>query len=177
MPEEPPSYFSPKLEVRPVAEKGGQGIFARAFIPAGELLLIESGVILNSRQVAAVGHTFSIQVEEDAFICPHHDHDPAYRINHSCNPNVGVVGQITFVALRDIAPGEEICYDYAMTDGVAYDEFTCACGQPTCRGRVTGNDWMRPELWERYGDHFSPYLLPRIRHLQAGEKRDHAQVS
>ena len=51
--------------------------------------------------------------------------------------------------MRAIAQGEEICLDYAMCDGSSYDEFDCTCGLPDCRGRVTGEDWKRPELWER----------------------------
>lgn len=142
------------------------GIFAREPIRAGELLLAMGGKILSHRGLAATGHTFSIQIEEDAFMCPIQD-EKAYRINHSCTPNAGVSGQITFVALRDITPGEEVCYDYAMTDGIPYDEFECHCGTPNCRHHVTGNDWKLPELWARYGEHFSPYLLRRIHQLQA----------
>lgn len=166
--EEPPStcYFSPKLEVRPNPAKGGYGIYARAPICAGELLLIVGGKIINNEQLAEVEHTFSIQVEEDAYICPIQD-EKAYRINHSCDPTAGVVGQVTFVALRDLAPGEEICYDYTMTDGGPYDEFECHCGSPNCRQYVTGNDWKRPELWERYAGHFSPYLQRRIEQFRA----------
>jgi hypothetical protein len=54
-----------------------------------------------------------------------------------------------------------------MSDGSAYDEFECQCNTPHCRGRVTGNDWANPDLWERYGRHFSPYLLRRIEKLRA----------
>lgn len=164
--EESSCYFSPRLVVRAVEEKGGLGIFATEAIPAGQLLLVMGGKILNHEQVTQVGHTFSIQVEEDAYICPLQPEN-AYRINHCCDPNAGVVGQINFVALRDIAAGEEICYDYAMTDGSPYDEFECRCGKSTCRQHVTGSDWQLPELWQRYGDHFSPYLQRRIRHLQS----------
>lgn len=66
----------------------------------------------------------------------------------------------------DIAPGEEICLDYAMCDGSAYDEFECGCGSPNCRGYVSGDDWKRPELWERYKGYFSPYLQRRIDRLK-----------
>ncbi len=52
--------------------------------------------------------------------------------------------------------------DYAMCDGSPYDEFDCECGSPLCRGRVTGEDWRNPELWQRYAGHFSPYLARRI---------------
>jgi hypothetical protein len=75
-------------------------------------------------------------------------------------------GQIVVVAMRPIMPGEEICFDYAMTDGSPYDEFDCACGSPTCRGRVSGDDWRRPELWARYQGYFSPYLQRRIENLR-----------
>ena len=53
-----------------------------------------------------------------------------------------------------------------MCDGTPYDEFECACGTSLCRGRVTGEDWRNPELWERYAGHFSPYLERRIKALK-----------
>jgi SET domain-containing protein len=158
-------YVSPKLEVRQAPGKGN-GLFAREPIRKGELLLVMGGDIITPEQLATLSHTYSIQVEDDLYIAPIGE-QRAYKINHSCNPTAGPVGQITFVALRDIAPNEEVCYDYAMTDGGPYDEFECHCGTPTCRGKVTGNDWMLPELWARYGGHFTPYLQRRIDQLQA----------
>ena len=74
-------------------------------------------------------------------------------------------GPIALVAMRRIQPGEEICYDYAMSDGSDYDEFGCLCGAANCRGSVTGNDWRSRDLWKRYRSHFSPYLQRRIRKL------------
>ena len=68
--------------------------------------------------------------------------------------------------MHTILPGEEVTIDYAMCDGTAYDEFDCACGAATCRGRVTGADWRNPALWERYAGHFSPYLERRIAALR-----------
>jgi hypothetical protein len=71
-------------------------------------------------------------------------------------------GQIVLVAMREIAPGEEICFDYAMTDSYPYDEFACRCGSTRCRKRVTAADWRRIDLQERYRGFFSPYLQKRI---------------
>ena len=45
-----------------------------------------------------------------------------------CDPNCVPSGNVVLVALRDIAVGEELSYDYATTDGSDYDEFECACG-------------------------------------------------
>ena len=48
---------------------------------------------------------------------------PADWVNHSCEPNCGLSGQIALVALRRLEPGEEVCFDYAMSDGSPYDQF------------------------------------------------------
>src|SRR5690242_18822928 len=81
--------------------------------------------------------------------------------NHSCEPNIGVQGQIVFVAMRDIAAGEELTHDWATTDDDTY-EMECHCGAATCRGIITGQDWRKPELQEKYRDYLSWYLLQKI---------------
>ncbi|WP_345325886.1 SET domain-containing protein [Candidatus Villigracilis proximus] len=63
-------------------------------------------------------------------------------VNHSCNPNAGLSGQIGLVAMRDIEIGEEVCFDYAMSDTMPYDEFNCGCGAYMPR-TVGGNDWQK----------------------------------
>ena len=67
------------------------------------------------------------------------------HLNHSCEPNLRLQGQIVFVAFRDIAAGEELTVDYAMTDDEPY-EMECHCGSQTCRKLITGADWQKPEL-------------------------------
>jgi hypothetical protein len=163
----PKSYFSPALVYRDLPHKGFYGVFARTSIPAGTLLVMWGGEITPADQLAVLEPLLisrSVQVEEDLYLVPAQV-EPCDFINHSCNPNAGLSGQIALVALRDIHPGEEVCYDYAMTDGSPYDEFTCQCGEPTCRGRVSGHDWMRPDLQARYQGYFSPYLQRRIDRL------------
>ena len=90
---------------------------------------------------------------------------------HSCDPNAAVSGQITLVAWRDIRAGEEVCFDYATTDGSDYDEFACTCATSQCRERITGEDWRRPELQARYAGSFSPYLQRRIERLNVAQSR------
>jgi hypothetical protein len=162
-------YLSPKLEVRRAPEKGGSAVYALKSVKQHELLAVWGGQVVTLDQVLALprdeqGHT--IQIYEGLYLAPLDMEEPADCVNHSCNPNAGIHGQISLVAMREIAAGEEITFDYAMADSSSFDEFDCACGAPTCRGRVSGSDWMLPELWRRYDGYFSTYLQQRIELLR-----------
>jgi uncharacterized protein len=162
------SYLSPKLEARSIPEKGGFGVFARDQVNQGETLAVWGGVVIPGARLNEYNEysrTHGIQVEEDLFMLPLTPDDPSDQFNHSCDPNAGMSGQITLVAMRPIAVGEEICFDYAMSDSNPYDEFDCACGTPFCRGRIVADDWLRPELQQRYRGYFTPYLQRRMDQL------------
>ncbi|HTO09897.1 MAG TPA: SET domain-containing protein [Myxococcota bacterium] len=172
MPAPPTSYHSPKLEGRRIAGKGGRTLVAREPIAADEVLVVFGGEVVPAGRLEALSpaqRLLTLQVEEDLYLVSGHD-GPADWVNHSCAPNSGLRGQIVLVAMRALEPGEEICFDYAMSDGTPYDEFTCGCGADTCRGKVTGEDWTRPELWDRYRGYFSPYLQRRIDARLAGNR-------
>jgi hypothetical protein len=171
----PSGYISPKLEGRldafrahspktngaDKAPKGGRGVFARVALAARETLAVWGGTIVTENELQLLPrdqrHRLCLQVDDGLFIMTTRE-GPADWINHSCEPNAGLSGQIVLVAMRDIAPGEEICFDYAMTDSFPYDEFDCQCRSALCRGRVTGDDWRDPALQSRYRGFFSPYL-------------------
>jgi hypothetical protein len=162
-------YLSPRLEVRSMSQKGGYAVFARVALKKNEVLAVWGGRVATLDQVLALpraeqGHT--IQIFDELYLAPMDMEEPADYINHSCSPNAGVCGQISLVAMRDISVNEEITFDYAMADSSSFDEFDCFCGAATCRGRVTGSDWKRPELWARYDGYFSAYLQVRIDRLR-----------
>jgi hypothetical protein len=100
----------------------------------------------------------SIQVESDLFFLGPPTREPGDSINHSCMPNCGMRNATQVAAMRDIEPGEELTFDYAMSDMAPYDEFDCSCGAPNCRGKVTSRDWQRSDLQERYAGWFSPHV-------------------
>lgn len=171
----PTCYLSPKLEGRFHAGKGGNAVFTRELVNAGERLAVWGGEIVDSvylTQIPDELRRYSVQVEEGLYMISSQV-GPADYINHSCSPNAGLRGQIVLVAMRDILPGEEVCYDYAMSDGSDYDQFECQCGSPDCRGHVTGEDWRNPALWERYAGYFSTYLQQRIDRLRQSELPQH----
>jgi hypothetical protein len=161
---QPTGHFSSKLEGRLIPSKGGRGLFARERVRAGEILLAWGGDVVTGEMLKWMSeekHQLTVQIDEDLYLVTPNE-GPADWVNHSCDPNAGLVGQIVLVALRDIKAGEEICFDYAMSDGSAYDEFKCGCDTRHCRGHVTGEDWKLPELQARYAGHFSPYIQKRI---------------
>lgn len=162
------SYLSPKLESGPHPEKGNCGIFCREPIAKDEIIALWGGRVLAASEIDRDMPNFTQQVLqiEDEFYLMAPSMEPSDCFNHCCAPNVGMSGQIGLIAMRDIAVGEEACLDYAMCDGSDYDEFDCSCGSPNCRGRITGEDWKRSELWDLYNGYFSPYLQRRIAQLR-----------
>ena len=160
------AYRSPKTEARP-SPIHGTGLFATQAIPAGEIVAVKGGHVLGRAQWAALEPTLGpaeIQITEDLFIAPvrsdHRDGSMLYT-NHSCDPNLAIQGQIVLVAMRAIAPGEELTIDWATTDDLDY-VMDCHCGSPRCRGTVTGKDWMKPELQDRYAGWFCWFLQRKI---------------
>ncbi|MCU1264656.1 MAG: hypothetical protein JWM21_974 [Acidobacteria bacterium] len=160
------SYISPKAAVKESAIHG-QGLFACEPIARGEMVCVKGGYIFDRRTLNSMPEWFraaEVQIASDLFIGPLHEHERAGSMifsNHSCDPNIGVQGQIVFVALRDIEAGEELTHDWATTDDDDY-EMECKCGAAACRKIVTGKDWQRPELQEKYKDHMSYYLVKQI---------------
>src|SRR5207237_7395912 len=100
------------------------------------------------------------QIGDDLYIGPLTDVEREGSMvfsNHSCEPNIGVRGQIVFVALRDVEIGEELTHDWAMTDDDD-SSMECRCGAASCRGVVTGKDWRNPGLQAKYRGYFSAYI-------------------
>ncbi len=169
----PLSYISDKAVVQD-SSIHGMGLFATAGIKAGEIVCIKGGYIFNRQTLQAMGEWYraaEIQVAPDLFIGPVSEDERAGSMifsNHSCDPNLGVQGQIVFIAMRDIEVGEELTHDWAMTDDDDYD-MKCGCGSAICRKIITGKDWQKPQLQQRYRGYFSSYLQQKI--LECGGKR------
>ncbi len=113
------TYLSPKVEKgNSIIE--GRGLFARSAIRKGEIVVVKGGYILTKAQRDEVGKELGpseIQISEELFIGPSmmaEREGGMMHLNHSCEPNLGLQGQIVYVALRNIGPGEELTFDYAM---------------------------------------------------------------
>ena len=160
------SYRSPKTEVKD-SPIHGKGLFAKIAIAQGEIVAVKGGYILNAQEQAVIEQELGpveIQLTEDLFIAPvrKEDRDGGMLYsNHSCDPNIAIQGQIIFVTMRDIDPGEELTHDWATTDDLDY-EMECKCGSSKCRGTITGKDWMKKDLQEKYKGWFCWFLQRKI---------------
>ena len=168
----PASYLSPRTAVRrsPIH---GRGLFARRAIRRGEIVAIKGGHVLDARGLARVRGRIAwsyIQIDDGFYLGATRASEVRRNkiwLNHSCRPSVGIRGQCVFVAMRDVAAGEELTYDWAMEEH-GRERTRCACGARGCRQVLTGQDWRRPELQRRYRGYFSAYLAEKIRR---GERR------
>jgi len=161
------SYRSAKTEVRE-RKIHGRGLFATTEIAKDEIVAVKGGHIvgrtaLRGEITPRVGPV-EIQIDEDLFIAPVTEEEREGSMlysNHSCDPNLGMRGEITFVAMRHIRAGEELTHDWATTDDDDYS-VECKCGAPNCRKILTGKDWQRADLQTRYAGYFSAYLARKI---------------
>jgi uncharacterized protein len=160
------SYRSPKAAVQS-SPIHGRGLFAIGEFQPGEIVCVKGGYVFTGailREIAPTLGPAEIQIADDLFIGPRRSEEREGGMifsNHSCDPNIGVQGQIVFVALRQIASGEELTHDWATTDDDDYT-LTCRCAAPACRGVITGKDWQREDLQRKYRGMFSWYLQRKI---------------
>jgi SET domain-containing protein len=162
----PLSYRSPKTEVRK-SPIHGHGLFAIASIAKDEIVAVKGGHIINREQLREIAPTLGpveIQIGDNLFIAPVTQEEREGSMlysNHSCDANLGIRGEIIFVAMRDIGVGEELTHDWCTTDDDDYS-VKCNCGSPNCRATLTGKDWQLRELQGRYAGYFSAYLAEKI---------------
>ena len=128
----------------------GRGAFATRKIRKGARIIQYTGQIIDEEEASRRyderpdGRTYLFTIDDKWSIDADVNGNDARFINHSCAPNCRSFqdGRRIFIeALRDIAPGEELAYDYKLTvDGrvtrAEKERFACACGAPNCRGTM-----------------------------------------
>jgi SET domain-containing protein len=130
----------------------GRGAFATRPIRKGARIIEYLGERITQAQAddryddttMSRHHTFLFNVDEDTVIDAKYEGNDARFINHSCDPNCQAFlegDRIYIYALRDIAVGEELCYDYSYdrTEDMGEAEeqlYVCRCGAATCRGTI-----------------------------------------
>jgi SET domain-containing protein len=145
----------------------GRGAFATRPIRAGEFVAEYVGERITHAEAdrrydddsMEEHHTFLFTVSARTVIDATVAGNDSRYINHSCDPNCEstiVRGRVRIVALRDIAVGEELHYDYAyQRDGTESEseerQYRCLCGTRRCRGSIMEprEDFLRRQRAEQ----------------------------
>jgi SET domain-containing protein len=130
----------------------GKGVFAVQDIAAGDTIIEYLGEIISWPEAQArhphdpeqPNHTFYFHIDENHVIDGLIGGNSSRWINHACEPNCEAQEQdrrIFIKALRDIAPGEELNFDYGLVIDERYTpklkaEYPCWCGATSCRGTL-----------------------------------------
>jgi uncharacterized protein len=130
----------------------GQGVFALQAIAAGETIIEYTGEVISWEEAlrrhphdpSQPDHTFYFHIDDERVIDGKVGGNLSRWINHACEPNVEAddsSGRIFLQALHDIAPGDELFFDYGLVIDERYTpalkkRFECRCGSPNCRGTM-----------------------------------------
>jgi uncharacterized protein len=175
----PQTWIDSRIEFRK-SRISGDGMFAREPIKKGEVVCVVGGIVMTDSEFAAfqATHSFynSIQIDKNLHLVedPEITRSLEGSMNHSCDSSTWMEDEVTLVARRDIEPREEITVDYALftTQSNWMLDNRCHCGSPHCRRIITGDDWRRKDVQERYRNHFSPFINRRIERSMKGSLHD-----
>ena len=147
----------------------GDGVFALAAIPAGTLVTVYRGEMIARNELErriALRETegqgdapiYYFEIEEDCFIDAEAvvENNPARFINHACDENCEAIwnaeaGRMEIFALRDIAAGEELSFDYGF-ELAGFFEHPCRCASEHCCGYIVAKP-LRPALMKKLARH------------------------
>lgn len=162
------TYINPKVGIKN-SKVEGKGMFANEDINEGETIIKWGGkfVTENEAKKLAKENSVVIQIDDDLWSVENRKKGKDYFINHSCDSNLWMKDGRTLIAKRKIKKDEEINIDYALFEKENYvAKWECNCGSEKCRKKVTGKDYLLPEIQKRYENHFSPIILKKIKKLQ-----------
>lgn len=161
------SYRSSKTEVRK-SFIHGKGLFSIRPIKKDEVIVIRSGHIIGTETLHKYKNIIrdsELQILDDFYLAPlsHAEFSAVMTfVNHSCEPNLGLLGNVVFVAMKDIKRNTELTLDYAMFSTHNDYVFACKCKSENCRKEIRGNDWQKLNLQRHYKNYFSTYIQKKV---------------
>lgn len=140
---------NPNVEILDT-EEFGKGVFAKAEIKEGDIIAVFTGEKYQADfelDLPEIMRDHCIQVGEREYI--YAKGSLAEKINHSCEPNCGLKDFTKIVAMREIKPGEQITWDYRMSEDSNWI-MECKCGSPHCSRSVGNFKNMPDDLKKKY---------------------------
>ncbi len=147
-----------KVKVKKTAGRG-KGLFASESIRKDEIIAIFDGEVYDydsdwTDDLA----DHCIQFAKGKF---RNSNGIANIANHSCNPNCGIKNLFQIVAMRDIEPGEELTWDYDMSENNPLWSMDCQCGEKNCRNIIGRHNKLPKATKEKYARYISEWLVKK----------------
>ncbi|HWX89385.1 MAG TPA: SET domain-containing protein-lysine N-methyltransferase [Rhizomicrobium sp.] len=136
----------------------GRGLYSRCGFKSGEPVFTMQGEKRHyiSRTVEdAFRFENWLVIDKDLFLDPA---SPYLFANHSCEPNLGIRDALDFIALRDIAPHEQLTYDYSLTTDELPWMMKCNCRRRSCRGIIRSVQHLPEGIYRRYLPYVGRYV-------------------
>ncbi len=153
----------------------GAALFATRAFARGERILFIEGRMQRHPTRYSIQLDAGIHIEADGDLASDEMRlrHPWRFLNHACDPVARVSGQALH-AVRAIAAGDEITFDYTTTEADMAEPFECRCGSPRCVGRVQGFTHLSPREQIARRTHLAPHVL---RLLEASEQRERERAA
>jgi hypothetical protein len=137
----------------------GAALFAARDIAAGTTVLLIEGTLQRHPTRYSIQLDVDVHIEADGTLpdAEMRRMHPWRFLNHSCDPNATVQAR-ALVALRPIAAGEQITFDYTTTEGSMTEPFDCLCGASGCVGTVRGFLHLLPAQQQARRERLAPHL-------------------
>ena len=152
---------NPKTELKETDK--GKGLFAKERISAGEFISEFDGEVYIGDEEEGwnediINH--AIQFEPNKW---KDSNSLARCANHSCDANCGIKELFKLIAMRDILPGEEITWDYEMTEDLEEKDWylDCKCNSINCRRKIGTYRNLPKERREKYKGFISEWLIKK----------------
>jgi uncharacterized protein len=130
------------LEIRDAGAKGF-GVYAKRPFAVGEPIYKLGGRKLSLLKCITGIATFQVRIDDPLQIGKNLYialDAVSIKFNHSCDANAAIRYESDLVAFRDVAIGDEITFDYALTVRPSFYSWAwnmnCGCGSLNCRKRI-----------------------------------------
>lgn len=140
----------------------GDGVFALRNLRKGEVAFIAKGELVNfnvkHKDDSKVGPNW-LGIGDSVWLDPR-EGNPLTFLNHSCDPNLGLKGKVSFVARRSIKKGEELTFDYSIAEADKHWKLPmkCKCGSKYCRRVIRSVQFLPEPTFKLYKEQMPKYF-------------------
>lgn len=143
----------PETKLKWVSSEIGYGVFATRTIPKGTAVYVRDAleIVIGRQAPLAKNPAYQDIIRKYSYIDAKGDYvlswDHGRYVNHCCFPNTITTGYGFEIAIRDIAPGEEITDDYGLLN--LDEEIPLSCDKSNCRRIARARDFeANVEYWD-----------------------------